>query len=67
VKDIPSPCAATGTTLPIRATRAASDAPKIAFVRNGLAAHYAVVPQHAEGPVGAARLRALRCHETAPV
>ncbi|WFE75313.1 arsenical pump-driving ATPase [Roseinatronobacter sp. S2] len=51
--------AATGTTHPILAARAASEAPEIASVRNSLAARYAVVPMQAEDPVGAARLRAL--------
>lgn len=47
--------AATGTTHPILAARAASEAPAIAFVRNGLAARDAMVPMQAEDPVGAAR------------
>ncbi|TGD41715.1 arsenical pump-driving ATPase [Pseudotabrizicola sediminis] len=51
--------AATGTTHPVLAARAATEAPEIAAVRNGLASRYAVVPMLAEDPVGADRLRAL--------
>ncbi|TQM89499.1 arsenical pump-driving ATPase [Roseinatronobacter monicus] len=51
--------AATGTTHPILAARAASEAPEIASVRENLATRYAVVPMQAKDPVGAARLRAL--------
>lgn len=51
--------AATGTTHPILAARAATEAPEIASVRDGLATRHAVVPMQAEDPVGATRLRAL--------
>ncbi len=51
--------AATGTTHPILAARAATEVPEIARVTDGLATRYAVVPMQAEDPVGAARLRAL--------
>ncbi len=51
--------AATATTHPVLAARAATEAPEITAVRNGLATQYAVVPMLAEDPVGAARLRAL--------
>lgn len=50
--------AATGTTHPILAARAATEAPEIASVRD-LATRLAVVPMMAEDPVGPARLRAL--------
>lgn len=50
--------AATGTTHPILAARAATEAPEIASVRD-LATRHAVVPMMAEDPVGPARLRAL--------
>jgi arsenite-transporting ATPase len=51
--------AATGTSHPVLAARAASEAPEIAMVRDGLATRHAVVPMLAEDPVGADRLRAL--------
>lgn len=51
--------AATGTTHPVLAARAATEAPEIAKVRDGLATRYATVPMQAEDPVGADRLRAL--------
>jgi len=51
--------AATGTTHPILAARAATEAPEIASVRDGLSSRHAVVPMLAEDPVGADRLRAL--------
>lgn len=51
--------AATGTTHPILAARAATEAPEIAKVRDDLASRYAVVAMQAEDPVGATRLRAL--------
>ncbi|MFN4153852.1 MAG: arsenical pump-driving ATPase [Paracoccaceae bacterium] len=51
--------AATATTHPVLAARAATEAPEIAAVRNGLATRHAVVPMLAEDPVGADRLRAL--------
>ncbi|MBY0394366.1 MAG: AAA family ATPase [Novosphingobium sp.] len=51
--------AATGTTHPVLAARAATEAPEIAKIRNGLATRHAIVPMLAEDPVGAARLRAL--------
>jgi arsenite-transporting ATPase len=53
--------AATGTTHPILAARAATEVPEIAKVRGGLAARLAVVPMQAQDPVGADRLRALTC------
>ena len=51
--------AATATTHPVLAARAATEASEIAKVRGGLAARHAVVPMLAEDPVGADRLRAL--------
>ncbi|RQW40511.1 arsenical pump-driving ATPase [Novosphingobium sp. LASN5T] len=51
--------AATGTTHPVLAARAATEAPEIAKIRDGLAKRHAIVPMLAEDPVGAARLRAL--------
>jgi len=51
--------AATGTTHPILAARAATEAPQIASVRGKLASRHAVVPMQAGDPVGANRLRAL--------
>ena len=51
--------AATGTAHPVLAARAASEAPEIASVRDGLAIRLAVVPMQAEDPVGADRLREL--------
>ncbi|MFN3273453.1 MAG: arsenical pump-driving ATPase [Paracoccus sp. (in: a-proteobacteria)] len=51
--------AATATTHPVLAARAATEAPEIAKVRGGLAALHAVVPMLPEDPVGADRLRAL--------
>jgi arsenite-transporting ATPase len=51
--------AATGTTHPVLAARAATEGPEIASVRDGLASRYAVVPMLAEDPVGVDRLRAL--------
>ena len=51
--------AATGTAHPVLAARAASEAPEIASVRDGLATRLAVVPMQAEDPVGADRLSAL--------
>ena len=51
--------AATGTTHPVLAARAATEAPQIASVRGKLASRHAVVPMQAEDPVGATRLRAL--------
>jgi len=51
--------AATGTTHPILAARAATEAPEIARVRDELATRHAVVAMQAEDPVGAERLRAL--------
>lgn len=51
--------AATGTTHPVLAARAATEAPEIAKVRDGLASRHAVVPMQAEDPIGADRLRAL--------
>ena len=51
--------AATGTTHPVLAARAATEGPEIAKVRNGLAIRHAAVPMLAEDPVGAERLRAL--------
>jgi len=51
--------AATGTTHPILAARAATEAPEIATVRDRLASRHAVVPMLAQDPVGADRLRAL--------
>ncbi len=51
--------AATGTTHPILAARAVTEAPEIARVTDGLARRLAVVPMQAEDPVGATRLRAL--------
>ncbi|MFN4101068.1 MAG: ArsA-related P-loop ATPase, partial [Pararhodobacter sp.] len=50
--------AATGTTHPVLAARAATEAPEIAAVRD-LSTRHAVVPMLAEDPVGAERLRAL--------
>jgi arsenite-transporting ATPase len=50
---------ATETAHPVLASRAATEAPEIAKVRNGLAARYAVVPMQADDPVGVDRLRAL--------
>ncbi|HEY0920090.1 arsenical pump-driving ATPase [Devosia sp.] len=57
--------AATGTTHPILAARAATEAPEIASVRDSLATRHAVVPMQAEDPVGAERLRALTSREPA--
>ncbi len=51
--------AATGTTHPVLAARAATEGPEIAKVRDGLAIRHAAVPMLAEDPVGADRLRAL--------
>tara|TARA_R110000751_G_scaffold307749_1_gene430948 strand:- start:5547 stop:7454 length:1908 start_codon:yes stop_codon:yes gene_type:complete len=51
--------AATGTTHPILAARAATEALEIASVRDRLATRHAVVPMQAEDPVGADCLRAL--------
>lgn len=51
--------AATGTTHPILAARAAAEGPEIARVRDGLAIRLAAVPMLSEDPVGAERLRAL--------
>ena len=59
--------AATGTTHPILVARAATEAPEIASVRDGLANNYAVVPMLAEDPVGVDRLRALVSHSPAIV
>lgn len=56
--------AATGTTHPLLAARAATEAPEIAAVRDTLAARHAVVPMLAEDPVGTDRLRALVGHAT---
>ena len=50
--------AATGTTHPVLAARAATEAAEIAQVRD-MATRHAVVPMLAEDPVGADRLRAL--------
>ena len=50
--------AATGTTHPVLAARAATEAREIEKVR-ALASRHAVVPMMAEDPVGAVRLRAL--------
>jgi arsenite-transporting ATPase len=57
--------AATGTTHPILAARARTEAPEIAKVQGGLADRLAVVPMQAEDPVGADRLRALVGREPA--
>jgi len=57
--------AATGTAHPVLAARAATEAPEIAQVRDGLATRLAVVPMQAEDPVGADRLRALAGHTLA--
>lgn len=54
-----SSLAATGTTHPVLATRAATETEEIAEVRDELATRCAVVPMQAEDPVGADRLRAL--------
>ena len=54
-----SSLAATGTTHPVLAARAATEAPEIAAVRGDLATRLAVVPMLAEDPVGPDRLRAL--------
>ena len=54
-----SSLAATGTTHPVLAARAATEAAEIAAVRDRLATRHAVVPMLAEDPVGADRLRAL--------
>ncbi|MFN3846874.1 MAG: arsenical pump-driving ATPase [Paracoccaceae bacterium] len=51
--------AATATTHPVLAARAATEAPEIEKVCGGLATRHAVVPMLAEDPVGADRLRAL--------
>ena len=53
-----SSLAATGTTHPVLAARAATEGPEIAQVRD-MATRHAVVPMLAEDPVGADRLRAL--------
>jgi len=58
--------AATGTSHPLLAARAAIEAPEIAAVRGGLATRHAVVAMQAEDPVGPARLRAL-CAAPAPI
>lgn len=50
---------ATGTTHPILAARAATEAPEIAMVCGQLASRHAVVPMLPEDRVGAVRLRAL--------
>lgn len=50
---------ATGTSHPVLAARAATEAPEVAKVRDDLASRYAVVPMQPEDPVGAKRLRAL--------
>ena len=50
--------AATGTSHPVLAARAAAEEPEIAKVRK-LATRHAVVPMLAQDPVGAERLRAL--------
>ncbi|MBW6506515.1 MAG: arsenical pump-driving ATPase [Rhodobacteraceae bacterium] len=57
--------AATGTTHPILAARAATEAPELAKVRENLSTRHAVVPMQAEDPVGADRLRALTGREPA--
>ena len=54
-----SSLAAAGTTHPLLAARAATEAPEIARVRDELAPRHAVVPMLAEDPVGPARLRAM--------
>jgi arsenite-transporting ATPase len=51
--------AATGTSHPVLAARAATEAPEIARVKDSLAARIAVVPMQPRDPVGADRLRAL--------
>lgn len=63
---INSSLAAAGTTHPLLAARAATEAPEIARVRDAPASRYAVVPMRAEAPVGPARLRALCGAEAAP-
>ena len=56
---INSSLAATGTTHPLLAARAATEAPEIARVQGQLATRYAVVPMQTDDPVGADHLRAL--------
>jgi arsenite/tail-anchored protein-transporting ATPase len=51
--------AATGTSHPVLAARAATEAPEIAKVCNHLAMRHAIVPMQDEDPVGVDRLRAL--------
>lgn len=51
--------AATRTGHPLLNARAATEAPEIERIQNGLSTRYAVVPMQADDPVGAKKLRAL--------
>jgi arsenite/tail-anchored protein-transporting ATPase len=51
--------AATGTTPPVLAARAATEAQDVAKLSDSHARRHAIVPMQADDPVGVSRLRAL--------